>query len=364
MEKTYTSNQSVQKADLAKQKLDKMYFKKGVSIGLQSGAFYGLYTALVTTATVYGIWSYWYSGEANLSSMTVAFILGTLATGINDLTSAIWAIINAIVKGKFSDFIKTIKTKPGVIMIGAAIVGGPLAGVTYILAVQIGGPVVIPIAGLNVAIGAILGRVILKQKLSKRSIAGIVICVLASLMIGVTSLTGETKDGMTLGIILAFIAAFGWGLEGVIAGFGTSMIDSEIGITIRQLTSSLFNLLILIPILGAIEGGGIKLTSSLFMKAITDPTIVVLFASGFFTFISFNFWYKGNSMCGAALGMACNGTYAFFGPFFCWIILGIILKNPGYSLSPVAWIASLVMAFGIFIMSVDPKEFFKRGNKQ
>ena len=39
-----------------------------------------------------------------------------------------------------------------------------------------------------------------------------------------------------LGIILAIVAAFGWGLEGVIAGFGTSMIDSEIGIAIRQTT--------------------------------------------------------------------------------------------------------------------------------
>ncbi|WP_235942766.1 DMT family transporter [Anaerococcus faecalis] len=349
------------KASVAKEALDKKYFSKGLNIGIQSGIYYGLYTALVTTATVYGIWKFWYSGEAGLSEMTLAFILGTLATGINDLTSAIWALGNSLLKGKFGDFIKTIKTKPGLIMIFAAIVGGPIAGVTYILAVQMGGPVVIPIAGLNVAIGAILGRIILKQELSARMIAGIVICLIASLLIGATSLTGEIKDGMLLGIILALIAAFGWGLEGVIAGFGTSMIDSEIGIAIRQSTSALSNLLIVLPILALIEGTGIGLIGSLFTKAITDPTILLLFASGFFTFISFNFWYKGNSMCGAALGMACNGTYAFWGPFFCWIILGVILKNPGYEIAPIAWIASILMAIGIFIMSVNPLDYFKRG---
>lgn len=363
MEKTQNLSNII-KAEEAKKALDKKYFSKGLNIGLQSGIYYGLYTALVTTATVYGIWNLWYSGKAGLSDMTIAFILGTLATGINDLTSAIWAIGNSILKGKFGDFLKTIKTKPGLIMIFAAIVGGPVAGVTYILAVQMGGPVVIPIAGLNVAIGAILGRIILKQDLSPRMIFGIVICVIASLLIGATSLTGEIKDGMVLGIILALIAAFGWGLEGVIAGFGTSMIDSEIGIAIRQSTSSLTNLFIVLPILGIIEGSGIGLIVNLFKSAVLDPTILVLCASGFFTFISFAFWYKGNSMTGAALGMACNGTYTFWGPFFCWIILGVILKNPGYEIALVAWIGSILMAIGIFIMSVNPFDLIKRGNKE
>lgn len=137
------------------------------------------------------------------------------------------------------------------------------------------------------------------------------------------------------------------------------MIDSEIGIAIRQTTSSLVNLLILLPILSIIEGSGVTLITDLFGKALTDKTILVFIISGFFTFISFNLWYKGNSMCGAALGMALNGTYAFFGPFFCWIILGVILGQSGYDITPVAWFGSVLMAFGIFIMSVNPLDFIK-----
>lgn len=346
-------------AQVAKERLDKMYFKKGVWIGLQSGITYGLYTAFVTLATVFGIWAHWYSPESGFSAMTVAFILGTLATGVNDLTSAVWALANAIVKGKFTDFIKTLKTKPGLILIFAAICGGPIAGVCYILAVQMGGPAVIPVAGLNVVFGAILGRIIFKQKLDKRAILGILICVSASVIIGLTSFNGEVKEGMVLGIVLALIAAFGWGLEGTIAGFGTSMIDSEIGIAIRQTTSSLVNLLILLPILSTVEGSGVGLISNLFTKAITDKTILIFIISGFFTFVSFNLWYKGNSMCGAALGMALNGTYAFFGPFFCWIILGVFLNKSGYDISAVAWFGSVLMALGIFIMSVNPLDYIK-----
>ena len=97
VEKTKNYSGAVSKAESTKKKLDKKYFSKGLNIGIQSGIYYGLYTALVTTATVYGIWKFWYSGEAGLSDITLAFILGTLATGINDLTSAIWALANSII---------------------------------------------------------------------------------------------------------------------------------------------------------------------------------------------------------------------------------------------------------------------------
>ena len=48
-------------------------------------------------------------------------------------------------------------------------------------------------------------------------------------------------------------------------------------------------------------------------------------ASGFFAYTSFSNWYRGNSMCGTALGMACNGTYSFFVPLCSWIIIGLIM---------------------------------------
>ena len=65
-------------------------------------------------------------------------------------------------------------------------------------------------------------------------------------------------------------------------------------------------------------------------------------------------------MCGAALGMACNGTYSFWGPFCCWIVLGVIAGMDGWSLPLIAWIAAILMMFGILVISMNPMDLFRK----
>lgn len=113
-----------------------------------------------------------------------------------------------------------------------------------------------------------------------------------------------------LGCVFAFLAAFGWGFEGCVASFGTILIDYRIGIAIRQVTAGLLELLIAFPVL-AIMGGGIGSVPKLLGAAITSPALLIFAISGLFAMPAYSFWYKGNSMCGTALGMACNGMYAF-----------------------------------------------------
>lgn len=83
-------------------------------------------------------------------------------------------------------------------------------------------------------------------------------------------------------------------------------------------------------------------------------------ASGFFAYTSFSNWYRGNSMCGTALGMACNGTYSFFVPLCSWIIIGLIMGIEGFALPAIAWIAALVMVAGITVIAVNPLDFLKK----
>lgn len=348
---------------LAQEKMKSSFLKKGVAIALFSGICYGLYSAFLTVAMGKGIWEVWYGENSGFSAFATIFILATLGSAINDLMSALWALGHAIVKGKFKDFLKTIPTKPGLIMIGAALIGGPIANVAYVIALQIGGSIVIPIAALNTAVGAILGRVLFKQELNGRMIGGIVICIISSFLIGATSLTGEAPDGMLIGILIALVAAFGWGLEGCVAGFGTSMIDYEIAITIRQVTSALANLAIVLPIMAIIDKMGIVKVFSLVGSGITDSSIIFFIISGLFALYAFSLWYKGNGMCGAALGMACNGTYSFWGPFFCWIILGIIMKIDGWAIPTIAWIAAILMALGILIIALNPLDYIRKEKK-
>ena len=354
----------VRQSDLAtkrKKALDASFFKKGVIVAVVSGMAYGLYSAFLTLGMSKGVWEGWYGDNSGLSSFAKVFIIAILGAGLNDIISAIWALIKVSSAGKFKDFLKTLKTKPGMIMIAAALIGGPIAGVAYVIALQMAGSIVIPIAALNTAVGAILGRILFKQELNLRMIAGIVICVGASFMIGLSA-GGSAGSEVITGILIALVAAFGWGLEGCVAGFGTSMIDSDIGITIRQVTSGIFNLFILLPILIAIDGKGLN-AFGLLKTAVTDGQSIIFFIiSGFFTLYAFSLWYKGNSMCGAALGMACNGAYSFWGPLFCWIVIGLIFNIPGYDIAPVVWFAAILMAIGIFLIALNPLDYIgKRG---
>lgn len=150
------------------------FFKKGVTVALLSGASYGLYSAFMTLAMTKGVWGDWYGPNAfGLSIFAITFLVPTLGSGVNDACSAIWAFANAARQGKAMEFFRSVPTKPGVMMILAALVGGPIASAAYVIALQMAGSIVIPITALCPAIGAILSRVLFKQPLNGRQMAGI-----------------------------------------------------------------------------------------------------------------------------------------------------------------------------------------------
>jgi len=342
----------------AKQKLAASFKSRGIMTALLSGLLYGFYTAFMTMGMSEGIWVAWYGAESGLSAFAVTYLLAALGAATTDTCSAMWAVGIAGVRGRFGDFLRTIKTKPGMVMVAAAIIGGPVASTSYVVGLQLAGSIVVPIAALCPAIGAILGRVWFKQELNARMLMGIAICFGASVMIGWDALSLEGGSNMMVGLFFGFLAALAWGIEGCVCGYGTSMIDSEIGITIRQVTSGLSNLIILVPIFGMISGVD---AVSMVGQSFTDTSAMPWFLmAGLSAYLTFMYWYKGNAMCGAALGMACNGTFSFWGPFCCWIVLGVIMGIDGWNMAPIAWLAAVIMVVGIFFISMNPMDLFKK----
>ena len=65
-------------------------------------------------------------------------------------------------------------------------------------------------------------------------------------------------------------------------------------------------------------------------------------------------------MTGVAMGMATNGTFSFFGPFCCWILLGVVFGIKGWTIPPIDWFCAVLMAFGILIISANPMDFFRK----
>src|SRR5699024_4490602 len=152
----------------AKQKSDSAFMKRGVIFAVMSGVTYGLYTAFLTLGQASGIWGAdWYgANEAGLSVFAITFILASLGSAINDTISGIWCLIVTGIKGELGDFFRVLKTKPGWVMIICALIGGPIASTCYVAALQLGGSVIVPVAALNSALGAIIGHFVFKQELN------------------------------------------------------------------------------------------------------------------------------------------------------------------------------------------------------
>lgn len=353
------------------------YFVRGIAFAVVSGICYGLYTGFLTLAETQGVWGEWFAGaewgngQAALSAFVITFALAALAAGINDLISGIWSVLVCAKNRQLGDFWKTMKSKPGLVMMVCAAIGGPFATIAYIIglnsATAAGNPgVIVPIAALNCAIGAVLGRIFFRQTLNAHKVVGIAICLLAAALIGGTSFAAMGPEAL-MGCLFAFLAAFGWGFEGCVAGFGTILIDYRIGIAIRQVTAGVLELFVVFPLL-MVFGGGMELLGAVSSAAATSPALLFFLISGFFAMPAFSFWYKGNSMCGTALGMACNGMYAFWGPFFIWIILGVLniggMAADYPPLSSMQWIGALIMVVGIFCIAVNPAELFRSNKKE
>lgn len=343
-----------QQAARLKAALDRRFFQKGLAIALISGVSYGLFTAFLNLGLSTGIWANWAAGA--LSAFAVTYIVSAMGSALMYTCSAIWSLGLSALQGKLGDFFRSIWTKPGRTILVAGLIGGPIAGTAYVIALQRAGAIVIPITGLNPAIGAVLGWLLYKQKLTPRILLGIAVCFAASMMIAGQSLFGDAPDGMFAGVLMAFVAALGWGLEGCIAGYATAMVDYQVGITIRQWVAGLANLAVVLPLLSLCAGERLTYSWGLLVEAIQDgPALAAFAASGFFAMFAYSLWYKGNSMCGAALGMAANGTYAFWGPFFSWLLLGVCYGQEGWTIPFIGWVSAFVMILGILIIAVDPR---------
>ncbi len=349
----------------AKKAQEKAYRKKGIIIALFSGFLYGGYSSFMTAGMGVGIWVDYYGQvgvAAGVSAFFMIYTLSAVGAAVNDICSAVWTIIYAAIIGRVGDFIKTLNTKPGRILILAAIIGGPLASTAYVVGLQFAGSISSPIAALNAAIGAIIGRFVYKQKLSGGMIAGIVICFIAAVTIGLygygipedglLSVFGTIEGSTVIGIVASFIAAVGWGVEGAVGGYACCMVDTEVAICIRQCTSGLVNGVVFCSILSLMGGDGLTGLSFVGRALVDGPSIWFFFIAGVFASWSFKFWYKGAAMCGAALGMGCNGGYAVWCPLYLMVVCGFCMKWDGYMLAAPGWIGAILMVVGIMTLAI------------
>ncbi|MDR1237953.1 MAG: hypothetical protein LBK28_06910, partial [Propionibacteriaceae bacterium] len=219
---------------------------RGMLLGIVAGILYGVYSSFLVLGMDVGHWIEW---KAGLSAFVVVYVLASLGAAINDSLSALWALLITGVRGKLPVLLGTLRSRSGAIVVAAAIIGGPIASTSYVVALQTAGSIIIPITALCPAFGAILGRVFLKQPLTALMSLGVAICVAAGALIGISNGVSEDNNGLLPGIVFALIAALGWGIEGCLGGFVTANLDSGVSITIRQAVAGAVNLFLFLPLL-------------------------------------------------------------------------------------------------------------------
>lgn len=288
--------------------------------GISSGALWGLDTVVLGVALVLLVpWG--------------GFRGALVAATLHDLFCALLLLVYMGVRGRLRKTLEALKTRAGKAVVGAAVLGGPLGMLGYLLAIEnIGvGPAAI-ISSFYPAFGTLLAFVLLGERMRGRQVISLFAALIGIAAIGWTSVSELTTGHMLLGVLGALAAVVGWGSEAVILAWGMKdeAVDNEVALQIRETTSALVYLLIVAPLTGTL----VPVASVMFSK-IPVPVLCAAVAGT----LSYLFYYKAISRIGAVRAMALNVSYSAWA-----LIFGFLLMREVPSLLEV--VAGLVVLAG------------------
>ncbi len=246
-----------------------------------------------------------------------------------------------LLKRKASQTLKVLRTRKGLVILGAALIGGPIGMTGYVVAINnIGASYTAAISSFFPAFGAFLATVFLKERMRPYQWVGLFACILGVAYLGYTPAPNIPGD-WTTGIAGALICVFGWGSEAVLIDWGlrNASIDDECAMQIRQTTSSLAYALIILPLLGGWESALAIISSSAL------PIIALAALAGT---VSYLLYYKAIARIGASRAMALNITYSAWAIPFSLLLLGM-------SPEPRGVICALIIIIGAIAAATDFK---------
>ncbi|HEY4537937.1 MAG TPA: DMT family transporter [Erysipelothrix sp.] len=273
---------------------------EGTLFGILSGLFWGLGTVVLGIA---------------LAQLVDQSYQGSLSTTfIHDSFSFIILLIVLISTGRIVKFVKVVFSKSGLAIMSAALLGGPIGMGAYIIAIENLSPsLAASISAIYPAFGALLAYLILKEKISKRQLIGLLISVFAIMLMGFGPKL-DVKNWLA-GLLAISLCVVGWGSEAVIISWALKdEVDSTVALAIRQMTSSFVYLLIIIPLIGY------DIPVLIFSS---KNILVIIGIAAFLGTFSYMFYYKAIDLLGATRAMALNITY----PFWAFVAQSLLFKS-------------------------------------
>lgn len=322
-----------QKTQLLLQQRDLNFAKRGIGCGLLAGAAWGLDGVLMGMVLSLAPFT-------NNMSLFAAPLVGAC---LHDGFSALWLFIHNVINGKWRDYARTLKTRPAKMIILAAILGGPIGSSGNLLGIYFAGAsYTAAITAAYPAIGAILGFIFLKEKISSRVWTGITLAIIGSFIVGFTPPEGANYPHFYLGLGFAAVAAVGWAVEGVISTYGMDLVDSDIAIGIREATSFFVYILVILPLCGGIA---YQILSASFVTP-SGWYIAVIGLIGGTSILS---WYRAMNMTGVSRAMGLNVTYALWSVFFGWLFNNL-------QITPNLIIGVVIISMGTILTIGNPKD--------
>lgn len=272
------------------------------------------------------------------------------ATFLHDAFSAIFMFIYNVIRGNLRDILKIFGTADFKWLILSSAIGGPIGMTGYVLAVNnMGASVGAVASAVYPAIGTVLAFIFLKEKVKWYQWIFLLITLMG--VYGISYSPAINIENFWLGLLGAFMCAFGWGIEAVILAkcLKSNEIKNEYALSIRQTTSALIYGIIIIPAMR-----GWDFTFGLFsngeLRLLTFIAVAALCAT-----VSYLFYYKAISKLGAAKAMALNITYT------AWAILfnAVIMKDMS-AFDPLTLCCSIVVVVCGVFSAADIRSLFKR----
>lgn len=312
-----------------------------MKFGLFSGILWGLDTVVLGIALSMSP----YIGTAE----AVAFA-AIASSFLHDAGCALWLLLYMGAKRRLGDTLAALKTRSGLVVVLGALLGGPIGMTGYVIAINNIGPAYTAIiSAFYPALGAFLSFVILKEKMSGKQIAALVLALFGVMAMGYISAGDSEMGNATVGLVGALLAVIGWGSEAVLCAWGMrdDAVDNETALQIRETTSALAYAVVVVPLFGAWGFAA---------SAIPSLATGVLALSALAGTASYLFYYKGISVIGAAKAMALNISYSAWA-----VVFGFLLQ--GSVPSPATVFFCVLILVGTVLAASDWNELFGRSAK-
>lgn len=272
--------------------------------GIGSGALWGLDTVILALALALNP----FATDAHASLVSAA---------LHDAVCALILLVFMAMRGRLKDTWRAIHTRSGRAVMVAALLGGPIGMSGYLLAIdQIGAGYTAIISTFYPALGTALAVLVLKERMRPRQVIALAVAIGAIIA---TSYTSTSVSGSALwGVLGALAAVVGWGCEAVILAWGMrdDAVDNETALQIRETTSGLTYLVLVVPLGGALSSTGQALTSPGAMGL-----VALAAAAGTASYL---FYYKAIDLLGAARAMALNISYSAWAVLFAFLLQSIV----------------------------------------